>query len=149
MTHRPTRMGRLVRFSRLKEEKATHAWLGARGESERAREAHDQALSALGQIAAWKSAGAASGGLNVDHYLAALELEVGAVEQARSREDALRDCEQAVQAAREKVESAKASTKGAERRQARQIRQVMDAVEKKGFEDIRDAWLVRVETSDE
>lgn len=149
MTHHPTRMGRLVRFSRLKEEKATHAWLGARGESERAREAHDQALSALGQIAAWKSGGAASGGLNVDHYLAALELEVSAVEQAQSREGALHECEQAVEAAREKVESAKASTKGAERRHARHVRHVLDAAEKKGFEDIRDAWLARAEKSDE
>lgn len=143
MTGRPTRMGRLVRFSRLKEEKATHSWLIARSESDRARDARDQAVSALGDITEWKTAGMISGALNVDHYLLALDLEAGAAEKVLSRDQALQESELHTQGARELLESAQASLKGAERRQLGQVREQRERAEKSAFDDVRDLWLAR------
>jgi hypothetical protein len=141
-------MGRLVRVSRLGEEKATYRWLEATGESNRARDSYEQAVSELDAITGWKASNP-SGGLNVDHYLAALDLEAGAVRLAESREADLRESERQTDEARVRLESATATLKGAERRDSRQRKHAQEAADKKAFDDVRDLWIVRTEATRE
>ena len=141
MTRRATRIGRLARFGRLKEDKAAYAWREAIKLTMRARQAHEQAVSLVGEIAAWKSTELGSAALNIDHYQAALEMESHAVTMSDERLVRLLESEQQTQATIERLRAAKASLKSAERRQAREALHMLEAAEKKSFDELRDVWL--------
>lgn len=140
MSPKPTRAGRLVRISRLAEDRAGLALDAARAEANQAAQDLDAARGARDAVLAARDAPGAQS-MDVERYRLALLLDAAGAEAVAQRTDALDSRKREQEAANAALEHTHRRHRATTSRDARQRLEEADRTARKEYDEMLDLWV--------
>ena len=141
MSHKPTKVQRLVRLNEFHEERADDVLRLAVNEQAKARQKHEVATGDIQRIGEWKTRSSGNAALDLTVYGAALEMEQLAMAVADALNADLKERERSTRQAREALTQAACATRVSTKRGKRESLAAESEWEKRTFDQISDVWL--------
>ncbi len=140
MSRPKTKVERLVRINRFREDLASGHVQNALARQSEAKQATQLADAIVDAIGTWKS-GHLAAKPDLGLYEAVLGMEAQAVARAQAEQATLAECARRTDATRRDLHGARSATRASDRRQQRLADAAFAQEEKKEFDHASDAWL--------
>jgi hypothetical protein len=140
MTRASTKVERLVRLNRFREDVATGHVQRAVARRNEAAQSHELAEAIVDAIGEWKT-GHLDGAPDLGLYAAVLGIEARAVDQADREQAVLAECTGRADATRRQLHDARSATRASDRRHQRLADAASVAEEKREFDRNTEVWL--------
>ena len=141
MSRRPSKVQRLVRLNKFREDLAGGVLRQAISDQLNARENHQSASNAVDQLGAWKARSSTASGLDLGFYGAVLEMEQSAMARADQLRLEMLDCEKRADQAQDALIDAASATRAAENRGQREQTLAKTTQEKRTYDQVSDLLL--------